>query len=48
MAIQNKSIYIIGNVVIAKALAVALVLNGKDVTILRGNVSDGADYSMPK
>ena len=33
-----KDIYIIGNGVIAKALAVALVLNNKKVTILRGSV----------
>jgi 2-dehydropantoate 2-reductase len=33
-----KDIYIIGNGVIAKALAVALVLNNKNVTILRGSV----------
>lgn len=33
-----KDIYIIGNGVIAKALAVALSLNGKKVTIIRGSV----------
>lgn len=32
--------YIIGNGVIAKALAVALSLNGRSVTILRGSVDD--------
>ncbi|MBO9616245.1 MAG: 2-dehydropantoate 2-reductase [Dyadobacter sp.] len=36
------SVYIIGNGVIGKALAVALSLNGKNVTILRGSV-DGAE-----
>lgn len=34
----GKHIYIIGNGVIAKALAVVLALNGKNVTILRGSV----------
>ncbi len=33
-------IYIVGNGVIAKALAVALSLNGRSVTILRGSVDD--------
>lgn len=37
-------IYIIGNGVIGKALAVALSLNGKNVTILRGSV-DGQNVS---
>lgn len=36
----NKHIYIIGNGVIAKALAVALNLEGKNVTILRGTVDE--------
>ncbi|GAA3972939.1 2-dehydropantoate 2-reductase [Mucilaginibacter dorajii] len=36
----NKQIYIVGNGVIAKALAVALTVNGKKVTILRGSVDD--------
>lgn len=35
-----KDIYIIGNGVIAKALAVALAFNNKRVTILRGSVDD--------
>lgn len=39
-----KEIYIIGNGVIAKALAVALTLKGKKVTILRGTVDEGASY----
>lgn len=39
-----KEIYIIGNGVIAKALAVALTLRGKKVTILRGTVDEGASY----
>lgn len=36
----EDAIYIIGNGVIAKALAVALSLNGRNVTILRGSVDD--------
>lgn len=39
---EAKHIYIIGNGVIAKGLAVALALNGKNVTIIRGSV-DGED-----
>lgn len=35
-----KNIYIIGNGVIAKALAVTLSLNGKIVTVLRGSVDN--------
>jgi 2-dehydropantoate 2-reductase len=36
----DTNIYIIGNGVVAKALAVALTLKGKKVTILRGSVDD--------
>ena len=42
---SSKPLYIIGNGVIAKALAVALVINGKEVTILRGSVDDKSVYS---
>lgn len=42
--IPDKDIYIIGNGVIAKALAVALITNGKKVTILRGSVDDQVVY----
>ena len=35
-----KNIYVIGNGVIAKALAVALSLNGKNVVVLRGSVDE--------
>jgi 2-dehydropantoate 2-reductase len=41
----NKELYIIGNGVIAKALAVALSINGRKVTILRGSVDEQAVYS---
>jgi 2-dehydropantoate 2-reductase len=44
MALSEKIIYIIGNGVIAKALAVALTIHGKKVIILRGSVDDTADY----
>ena len=37
---QDEPIFIVGNGVIAKALAVALSLDGKDVTILRGSVDE--------
>lgn len=37
---HSKDIYIIGNGVIAKALAVALSVNNRKVTILRGSVDD--------
>jgi 2-dehydropantoate 2-reductase len=40
-----KEIYIIGNGVIAKALAVALILNERKVTILRGSVDQQPDYT---
>jgi len=36
----SKEIYIIGNGVIAKALAVALTLKGKSVTIIRGSIDE--------
>lgn len=40
-------IYIVGNGVIAKALAVALSLNGRSVTILRGSVDNpGATHEL--
>ena len=45
MTSPYHNIYIIGNGVIAKALAVALVSNGKKVTILRGSVDDESDYN---
>jgi 2-dehydropantoate 2-reductase len=41
----SKNLYIIGNGVIAKALAVALTINGRKVTILRGSVDEQAVYS---
>ena len=41
----NKPIFIIGNGVIAKALAVALTINGKKVTILRGSVEEKSAYA---
>ena len=41
----GSDIYIIGNGVIAKALAVALTINGKKVTVLRGSVDGQAAYS---
>ena len=41
----NKPIFIIGNGVIAKALAVALAINGKKVTILRGSVEEKSAYA---
>lgn len=41
----NKHIYIIGKGVIAKALAVALIIRGKSVTILRGSVDELTAYS---
>ena len=41
---DEKSIYIIGNGVIGKALAVALTLSEKKVTILRGSVDQIPDY----
>jgi 2-dehydropantoate 2-reductase len=37
---NSQKIYIIGNGVIAKALAVALTINGRDVIILRGSTED--------
>lgn len=40
-----KAIYIIGNGVIAKALAVALSGKGKDVIIIRGSVDGQPDYT---
>lgn len=45
MTSPYHNIYIIGNGVIAKALAVILSLRGKKVTILRGSVDEGPDYS---
>jgi len=41
----TKHLYIIGNGVIAKALAVALATNGKKVTILRGSIDGEPAYS---
>jgi 2-dehydropantoate 2-reductase len=41
---QDKNIYIIGNGVIAKALAVALTINGRKVIILRGSTDDQLAY----
>lgn len=41
----TKHLYIIGNGVIAKALAVALATNGKKVTILRGSMDGEPAYS---
>ena len=38
-------VYIIGNGVIAKSLAVCLALNEKEVTIIRGSVDDEAAYT---
>ncbi len=43
MHANPKHLYIIGNGVIAKALAVALSVNGKDVTILRGSIDSCAE-----
>jgi 2-dehydropantoate 2-reductase len=40
---RYNHIYIIGNGVIGKALAVALTLNGKNVTIIRGSIAEAAD-----
>lgn len=40
----NHHIYIIGNGVIARGLAVALALNGKNTTIIRGRVDGEDDY----
>lgn len=37
---KQNHIYIIGNGVIGKALAVALILNGRKVTILRGSIDN--------
>ncbi|KQC02003.1 2-dehydropantoate 2-reductase [Pedobacter sp. Hv1] len=45
MRSSYSNIYIIGNGVIAKALAVALALKGKKVTILRGSIDEKPDYS---
>lgn len=36
----HQDLYIIGNGVIAKALAVALIINGRKVIILRGSIDD--------
>jgi 2-dehydropantoate 2-reductase len=41
----SKDIYIIGNGVIAKALAVALTLDGKKVTIIRGSIDEQPVYT---
>lgn len=41
---QEQPVFIIGNGVIGKALAVALALNGKNVTILRGSVDEPGFY----
>lgn len=38
-------VYIIGNGVIAKALAVVLTINGRKVTTLRGSVDIQSAYS---
>ncbi|WP_316838551.1 ketopantoate reductase C-terminal domain-containing protein [Pedobacter gandavensis] len=40
-----KELFIIGNGVIAKALAVALALNGRKVTILRGSIDGELRYT---
>jgi 2-dehydropantoate 2-reductase len=40
----TKHLYIIGNGVIAKALAVALAINGRKVTILRGSTDEQPAY----
>jgi len=42
---DSKDLYIIGNGVIAKALAVALTINGRKVTILRGSIDEQPVYS---
>jgi 2-dehydropantoate 2-reductase len=44
MQYNNKDIYIIGNGVIAKALAVALTINKRKVIILRGSTEDQLSY----
>ncbi|MDN5284633.1 MAG: Ketopantoate reductase [Mucilaginibacter sp.] len=44
-ASSSKDLYIIGNGVIAKALAVALTLNGKKVTIIRGSIDEQPVYT---
>lgn len=41
----GKALFIIGNGVIAKALAVALTINGRDVTIIRGSTDGEAIYT---
>ncbi|CAM4090968.1 ketopantoate reductase [Pedobacter westerhofensis] len=41
----SENIYLIGNGVIAKALAVTLTLNGKNVILLRGSVDNQPDYT---
>lgn len=41
---NSQKIYIIGNGVIAKALAVALTVNGREVIILRGSTEDQSSY----
>lgn len=43
-SIKNQNIYIIGNGVIAKGLAVALTLEGKNVTIIRGSIDGEPAY----
>jgi len=45
MHANPKNLYIIGNGVIAKALAVALSVNGKNVTILRGSIDNCPESS---
>ncbi|SHE69271.1 ketopantoate reductase family protein [Pedobacter caeni] len=40
-----EHLFIVGNGVIAKALAVALTLNGREVTILRGSVDEQPVYT---
>jgi 2-dehydropantoate 2-reductase len=40
MKLNNNHIYIIGNGVIGKALAVALTLNGRKTTIIRGSIDN--------
>ena len=42
----SKGIFIVGNGVIAKALAVALIIHGRKVTILRGSVDEYAAYQQ--
>lgn len=45
MPYNNQNIYIIGNGVIAKALAVALTIKGRKVIIIRGSTEDQPAYN---